>query len=500
VLFPTIRFAIFFAVVLPASWLLLPHGRRWRVFMVAASLVFYASWNDRYVLLLAASIIGNQALALRIHRADGQLRRAWTALAVTLNLAALGWFKYAGFLSESASSLLGWLGVDWHLPVPNVLLPVGISFFTFQALSYVIDVSRRKIEPADPLDFAVYLSLFPHLVAGPIVRARELLPQLAARRDPRRVDATLALWLISAGLFKKVVIASYLAESADALFAFPHEHGGLEALICVYAYALQIYADFSGYTDMAIGIALLLGFRFPANFDAPYSATSLQDFWRRWHMTLSRWLRDYLYIPLGGNRGPRWRTYFNLLLTMVLGGLWHGAAWTFVIWGALHGGGLALERWWTERKQAREPVKVRAQGVATAADEMAAADEGPVPRYEISGAAQGATGGMWLRRILTFHVVCLAWVFFRASSVDDALRVLDQVLLKDSQSTINGWVVLVIAGMLAAQLVPANAVRRLQARISRWSVPAHVGVLAIVILTVDVLGPTGVAPFIYFQF
>jgi D-alanyl-lipoteichoic acid acyltransferase DltB (MBOAT superfamily) len=346
----------------------------------------------------------------------------------------------------------------------------------------------------------VNLSFFPHLVAGPIVRARELLPQLAARRDPRRVDATLAFWLISAGLFKKVVIASYLAESADALFAFPHEHGGLEALICVYAYALQIYADFSGYTDMAIGIALLLGFRFPANFDAPYSATSLQDFWRRWHMTLSRWLRDYLYIPLGGNRGPRWRTYFNLLLTMVLGGLWHGAAWTFVIWGALHGGGLALERWWTERKQAREPVKVRVRGVVGAADEMVALDDEPVPHYEISGAAPAATGGVWLRRILTFHVICLAWVFFRASSVDDALRVLDQVLLKDSQSTINGWVVLVIAGMLAAQLVPAKAVRRLQARISRWSLPAHVGALALVILTVDVLGPTGVAPFIYFQF
>ena len=499
-LFPTIRFAIFFAVVLPASWLLLPHGRRWRVFMLAASLLFYASWNDRYVLLLAASIIGNQALAQRIHRSEGPLRKGWTVLAVVLNLAPLGWFKYTGFLSESASSLLGWFGIDAHLPVPNVLLPVGISFFTFQALSYVIDVARRKVEPAAPIDFAVYLSFFPHLVAGPIVRARELLPQIAARRDPRRVDATLALWLISAGLFKKVVIASYLAESADALFAFPHQHGGLEALIGVYAYALQIYADFSGYTDMAIGIALLLGFRFPANFDAPYSATSLQDFWRRWHMTLSRFLRDYLYIPLGGSRGPRWRTYFNLLLTMVLGGLWHGAAWTFVIWGALHGGGLAFERWWQERKQAREPVSVSARGDTEASDELVAVGEAPVPHYEISGAAPARSGGVWVRRIITFHVICLAWVFFRAGSVHEALRVLDQVLLHDSQSTINGWVVLVIAGMLAAQLVPADAVRRLQARISRWSMPAHAAALAFVVVAVDVLGPTGVAPFIYFQF
>ncbi|MEY2569902.1 MAG: alginate O-acetyltransferase complex protein AlgI, partial [Acidimicrobiaceae bacterium] len=400
-LFPTIRFAIFFALVLPTSWLLLPHPRRWRVFMLLASFVFYASWNNGYVLLLAGSIVGNQLFARRIARTEGPPRVRWTGLAVAANLAVLGWYKYAGFAADSTSTFLGWFGIDAHIEVPNLLLPVGISFFTFQALSYVIDVHRRRCEPASFLDFAVYLSFFPHLVAGPIVRASELLPQIRRRHDPRQVDGTLAFWLIASGLFKKVVIASYLGETADSLFAFPHQHGGLEALVAVYAYALQIYADFSGYTDMAIGLALLLGFRFPANFDAPYTATSLQDFWRRWHMTLSRWLRDYLYIPLGGNHGSRRRTYRNLMITMLLGGLWHGAAWTFVVWGGIHGGGLALERWWRERKEppstpAREPdpepVLVGIGGVTTALLPSSGTPAEPEertkeeePRYEVRG-------------------------------------------------------------------------------------------------------------------
>jgi D-alanyl-lipoteichoic acid acyltransferase DltB (MBOAT superfamily) len=505
VLFPTIRFAIFFAVVLPTSWLLLPHPRRWRAFMVAASFAFYAGWNDRYVLLLAGSILGNWLFGQRIHVAEGEARRRWLIAAVAGNLGVLAWYKYAGFTADSASTALGWLGIDAHIPVPNLLLPVGISFFTFQALSYVIDVYRRQIEPSPLLDFAVYLSFFPHLVAGPIVRARELLPQLQAKRDPRRVDATLALWLIAAGLFKKVVIASYLAETADGLFAFPHQHGGVEALVGVYAYALQIYADFSGYTDMAIGIALLLGFRFPANFDAPYSATSLQDFWRRWHMTLSRWLRDYLYIPLGGGHGGRGRTYRNLMLTMVLGGLWHGAAWTFVVWGALHGGGLAFERWLQERREARVPATVGASVDSTpdnseAPDASVAIGEERAPRYEISGAVITLNPSLWLRRIVVFHVVCLAWVFFRASSVPDAFQVLGRIAFHSSTLPINGWVVVVIAGMLLAQLVPVSAVRRAQAAVSHWSFRAQVSALAGVVLAVDVLGPTGVAPFIYFQF
>jgi alginate O-acetyltransferase complex protein AlgI len=467
VLFPTFRFALFFAAVLPASWLLMPDAKRWRIFMIGASFVFYGAWDWRYSFLLAASILANQFFAARIDRSDPEgMRGRWTAAAVAANLGALAWFKYAGFLSESGGGVLQAAGIDWEPPVPDVVLPIGISFFTFQALSYIIDVHREKLHPAPFLDFAVYLSFFPHLVAGPIVRAAEFLPQLRQRRDPRRVQASLAFWLIAVGLVKKVVVASYLAEEiVDPLFGFPGQHGGVEALVGVYAYAVQIYADFSGYTDMAIGLALLLGFRFPQNFDAPYTATSLGDFWRRWHMTLSRWLRDYLYIPLGGNRGGRRRTYRNLLLTMLLGGLWHGAAWTFAIWGLLHGSWLALERWLEET--GRQPAGLR---------------------------------NPWVGRLVTFHVVCFGWVFFRASSVADAFDVLGRIVSGTATAALNPMVVVVVGAMLASQFVPTGAVRRVRAAFSRWALPAQAVALAGVLVVVDVLGPQGVPPFIYFQF
>ncbi len=358
-LFPTLSFAAFFAVVLPVSWLLMPHRVRWRVFMVAASWFFYGAADWRFVPLLAGSTVANHYFARRIHRATGATRKAWTIAAVTINLGVLAWFKYVGFLSLTLQSTLHFLGVHAHVPLPEVLLPVGISFFTFQALSYVIDTYRGKILPVSLLEFAVYLSFFPHLIAGPIVRATEFLPQIKEKISPRSVDVGKAFWLISLGLFKKVVISSYLSTyAADPLFGYPRQHGGFEALFGIYAYAVQIYMDFSGYTDIAIGLALLLGIQFPQNFNAPYAAASLQDFWRRWHMTLSRWLRDYLYIPLGGNRQGRTRTYVNIMITMLLGGLWHGAAWTFVAWGALHGIGLCIERWRSERDNGNGGEKV----------------------------------------------------------------------------------------------------------------------------------------------
>jgi D-alanyl-lipoteichoic acid acyltransferase DltB (MBOAT superfamily) len=505
VLFPTIRFAIFYCLVLPLSWLTMPRHGRWKVLILAASFVFYGAWDWRYTFLLAASIMGNQVLAIGIQRRidDDALRRRWVMLAVAANLLAIGWYKYAGFLSESAGGLFDAIGLDWQPPIPDIVLPVGISFFTFQALSYVIDVSRRKIHPVNLLDFAVYLSFFPHLVAGPIVRASEFLPQLRERRDPRRVQTTLALWLIAAGLVKKVVIASYLADRiADPLFAVPAEHGGVEALVGVYAYAIQIYADFSGYTDMAIGLALLLGFQFPQNFDAPYTAVSLQDFWRRWHMTLSRWLRDYLYIGLGGSRSGRWRTYVNLLITMVLGGLWHGAAWTFVVWGCLHGGGLAVERWLDERRARRGgggaavdgDLQAAAPGPGYGTVLLAAA---PVAVVEAPASPAPAT---WVRRLVTFHLVCLGWIFFRAESIDAAFGIIGRILGGTAALPLNPVVVLVVAAMLASQFVPAGSVARLRDRFSTWSLPAQAGALAGVVLAVDVLGPEGIAPFIYFQF
>jgi D-alanyl-lipoteichoic acid acyltransferase DltB (MBOAT superfamily) len=481
-LFPTLSFAVFFAVVLPVSWLLMPDRVRWRLFMIAASWFFYGTADWRFVPLLASSTLVNYAFARRIDRSTGRARRVWTALAITVNLAALGWFKYAGFLALSAQSVFNLMGIPWRLPLPDVLLPIGISFFTFQALSYIIDTARRTIRPVPLLDFAVYLSFFPHLVAGPIVRASEFLPQIKRRRDPRRVDIGMAFWLIAIGLFKKVVIATYLSQHAvDPLFGLPHEHGGIEALFGVYAYAIQIYADFSGYTDIAIGLALLLGINFPRNFDAPYSAVSLQDFWRRWHMTLSRWLRDYLYIPLGGNQKGRQRTYINLLATMVLGGLWHGAAWTFVVWGGLLGTGLAVERWLTERKQA-----------VAQAPSMSA-----VPTLEEEPTRTRVFG----RRLLTFHVVCLSWIFFRATSLHNAVDVLSRIVaVGGHHAGLHFWVVAVVVMALAIQVGPGGLAARLQAHFSRWAVWTQSLALAGSLIAIDMLGPAGVAPFIYFRF
>ncbi len=345
--------AIALAVVAVVRWLDLRGLTRWNVFMLVASYVFYGNYDWHFVALLAGSTVVNQGLSTAIDRAgDDRRRRFFLVVAVVANLGVLAWFKYKGFFEESASSILAPLGIDFEPPARAIVPPVGISFFTFQALSYVIDTYRRKIRPVPLLEFGVYLSFFPHLVAGPIVRAAEFLPQLRVPRDARKVDSGLAFWLIAVGLFKKVVVSSYLADAiVDPVFRIPSQHQAVDTLLGIYGYAIQIYCDFSGYTDMAIGLVLLLGFRFPQNFDAPYTSASLQEFWRRWHMTLSRWLRDYLYIPLGGNqRGPN-RAYVNLFLTMLIGGLWHGAAWTFVIWGALHGGYLAGERWFAGRRR-----------------------------------------------------------------------------------------------------------------------------------------------------
>jgi D-alanyl-lipoteichoic acid acyltransferase DltB (MBOAT superfamily) len=526
-LFPTFTFAIFFAVVLPVSWLLMHSPRRWRWFILAASYVFYGSWDWRFCFLLAGSTLVNQWFAKHIERAPSEASRSRRlALAVVTNIGGLAWFKYAGFFGQNTASGLRLLGMHVEPPFARVVLPVGISFFTFQALSYVIDVRRRRLRPTNLLDFAVYLSFFPHLVAGPIVRAGEFLPQLRGRRDARRVDAGLAFWLIAVGLFKKVVVASYLASrAADPLFAVPFQHGGLEALIGVYAYAIQIYADFSGYTDMAIGLALLLGFYFPINFDSPYAAVSLQDFWRRWHITLSRWLRDYLYVPLGGSQNGRWRTYRNLLIVMILGGLWHGAAWTFVAWGLLHGVGLSVERYLSEGRERRRVRRALAQGLKGDRVDDAFLSVGPggpvaVPTDPLVGGvdvpgvvatlavhepvavtlpARGPRH-LWLRRLVTFNLVCAGWVFFRARSFDDAVEVFRRIAHGTSSVPVNPAVVLVIVGMLAMQYVPKQAVARTREWFSQLSPLPMALALASVLLLVDVLGPDGMAPFIYYRF
>jgi D-alanyl-lipoteichoic acid acyltransferase DltB (MBOAT superfamily) len=496
VLFPTPTFAVFFLLVYPVCWLLRWRHRGWKLFVLLASYVFYGYWDRRFVFLLIASSVVNYGAArflaggpLRSARLPRILRllellwlprgrRAVLAAAVVFNLALLGVFKYYGFFVESLNPALRSAGLPGHLPFVEVIVPVGISFFTFQALSYVVDVYRGRLVPGRWLDFAVYLAFFPHLVAGPIVRASEFLPQLDAPRLLPRQDVTRAAFLIGRGLFKKVVISSFVATAiVDPVFGVPAQHSALEILVAVYGYAVQIYADFSGYTDMAIGIALLLGIKFPQNFDRPYSAASLQEFWRRWHMTLSRWLRDYLYIPLGGNRDGTLATYRNLLLTMALGGLWHGAALTYFAWGLFHGLGLALER---------------------AVGRLVGGRSGGRPASLPPAAGVGLR---WLGRLLTFNLVCLGWVLFRA----DSLATAGELLYRGATAwgpapLVTGGLVAVIAGVLATQLIPPGASARAEAAFAALPLPVQGTALGIFCATAFALGPQGVPPFIYYQF
>jgi D-alanyl-lipoteichoic acid acyltransferase DltB (MBOAT superfamily) len=473
VLFPTATFAIFFLIVLPLSWLTMPKPHRWRPFIVVASYVFYSWWDWRFIFLLAACTLWNQVFAVRIWRtAEPARRKALLWLALGGNLAVLGYFKYYDFFVTSSDNLASLVGLEMPLEVRSIVLPVGISFYTFMAISYVVDAYRGDFKPTSLEKFAVYLAFFPHLVAGPIVRPGELIPQLDTPRDPRRVDTSRAFYLIATGLFKKVVIANYLAANiVDEVFAAPEQHSSLEILIATYAYAVQIYADFSGYTDIAIGIALLLGFSFPQNFDSPYAAVSVTDFWRRWHMTLSRWLRDYVYIPLGGNRKGTILTYRNLMLTMLIGGLWHGAAWTFVVWGGLHGAALVWERW----RQAR-------------------------PGYVPPEAASRRR--VWLARIVTFHFVCLAWIFFRAESFAAAWEMITGLFTGwgDASPLVTGGVLLALLVGIGSQYLPARVPALVMARFSRLPMPAQAVVLALALMLTSAMGPEGVAPFIYFQF
>ncbi len=511
-LFPTFTFAVFFAVVLTAGWALHRRWSAWKLFMLAASYVFYGFWDWRFIGLILLSTAANQLFAEAIVRVPPEAGKTWLLRgAVAFNLGMLGFFKYYEFFASSIGATFGRIGLPTP-PLLQIVLPVAISFFTFQALSYVIDIRRGKLQPASPIDFALYLSFFPQLVAGPIVRASEFLPQLQKPVDPRRIDLTGALCLIGAGLFKKIVVSSYLAEQiVDPVFAAPGQHSAAELIVGVWGYAIQIYADFSGYTDIAIGIALLLGIRFPQNFDRPYAAASIQDFWRRWHMTLSRWLRDYLYIPLGGNRGGPEARDRNLFLTMLLGGLWHGAAWTFVVWGAYQGLGLLVERRLTEQTEAQRARRRRRQFALvgrSAAGPVAPALEPTVePDDELGEPAPVARPLLndlqrrWLGRIVTFHFICIGWVFFRADSIGTALHILWRMLTAWGPAPlVTGPVLLTIAASLAMQFVPRTFTRNLKADLSRLSpVVQAVGFGAFLVL-VDLLGPTGVAPFIYFQF
>ncbi len=469
-LFPTVDFAIFFAVVFLGHWLLNPRPLPWKLFMIGASYFFYAWWDPAFIALLAGVSVLAQVGALAVARQENERARRWTmGVTVGLTLLPLLYFKYYGFFSVNVTNASGSLGLHLSVPLVQLILPVGISFFTFMAVAYIVDVYRRHFETVSWIDAFLYLSFFPHLVAGPIVRPDELIPQLDVRRDPRHVDVAGAAYLIFGGLFKKVVVSSYLATViVDPVFADPGRHSAQEVIFAVWGYAVVIYADFSGYTDIAIGIAKLLGFQFPQNFDRPYSARSLQDFWRRWHITLSRYLRDYLYIPLGGSKKGEVRTYVNLMVTMVLGGLWHGAAWTFVVWGTYMGLGQVVGAW----KRAHVPARPETPAL------------------------------VWGQRIATFNLVCLGWIFFRADSLATASSMIGRLFTGWGERTLllNPLIVCTISGMLALQYLPHGPAVVLQRRVAKLGPVVMGGVFAVVLFFIATMGPQGVAPFIYFQF
>ena len=377
-------FVFYFLPAVLAAYFLLPQRRR-NAFLTLASYVFYGWWDPWFVLLMLASTLVDYRCgrAVAAPGASPSYRRLALLTSVVVNLGLLGFFKYWTFFAANWNAVAG-AGGGWRLPGWEIVLPIGISFYTFQSMSYTIDLYRGQARPAETLiDFAAYVSLFPQLIAGPIIRYRDLADQLPRRRhDPDRMARGLGYFAL--GFAKKVLLANNLGVIADAVFAAaaPPWH---VAWVGVIAYAFQIYFDFSGYSDMAIGLGCMFGFKFPENFRSPYRAESITEFWRRWHISLSSWLRDYLYIPLGGNRKGRLRTYFNLAVTMLLGGLWHGAQWQFVVWGALHGLLLAAER---------------LAGRSTLFSAL--------PRS--------------LRVMSTFAVVLITWVFFRAASLPDALR------------------------------------------------------------------------------
>lgn len=451
--------------MLALSWALMSRQAMWKIFIVFASYLFYAAANPKFCLLLGGITIGNQIAAQLLAGTDDERRRKWiTGLAVGLNLGVLAVFKYYGFFVQDVSDALDVVGLGAPLPLLTIALPVGVSFFTFQAITYVVDVRRRQVEPASLIDAAIYLSFFPHLVAGPIVRASEFLPQLKEPRDPNKVAVGAGLTLIGIGLVKKVLIADYLARAiVDPVFGVPQAYSAPDVLMASYAYAAQIYCDFSGYTDMAIGLALLLGFVFPENFNNPYRATGFRDFWRRWHMTLSRFLRDYLYIPLGGSRGGRLFTYRNLLITMVLGGLWHGAAWPFLLWGAFQAGGLIAEHAIDGRVGRRTPV--------------------------------------WLRWLVTFHLVVFGWILFRSESIGLFWDFISRFAVGGSPTLWAAPVILSVAVVIGMQLLPRRPIEGLQLRIERLQPLVLAALLAIVIVIVGASEPSqGVPPFIYFRF
>ncbi|WP_080903866.1 MBOAT family protein [Parabacteroides sp. Marseille-P3160] len=458
------------------------------IYVILFSLFFYYKSSGLWLVLLIIVGTLDFFIARGIFLSDVRWkRRGLVFLSLCINLGMLAYFKYTNFLYQSIVQIAQGFGELFGNPALSglnyekldIFLPVGISFFTFQSISYIVDVYRKKIEPLNRwVDYLFYVSFFPGLVAGPIVRARDFIPQMHRHPVLTRAQLGEGLFLIICGLFKKCVISDYISLNfVDRVFDAPLLYTGLENLLGVYGYALQIYCDFSGYSDMAIGIALLLGIRFHINFDSPYQSATITEFWRRWHISLSSWLKDYLYISLGGNRKGRVRTYVNLILTMLLGGLWHGASISFILWGAIHGVSLAIHKF----------VMERFSGFKKMGSEMT-----PFRRF--------------FGIFITFHVVCFGWIFFRADTMQAAGEVLTQIFTNFHPEVFvqfitgyKGVTILMLVGYLL-HYTPKRLEAGVQNAVIRSPLVMQALYLVVVIFIVVQMKSAGVQPFIYFQF
>ncbi len=469
--FNSLTFAVFFAAVLllhnlPLAW------RTRKINLLVASYVFYAAWNPPFVILLWVSTVVDWWAAKKLVDAQRPVaRHAWMLLSVVANLGMLGYFKYGGFLLENFGALMAALGVVYRPPSLDIVLPVGISFYTFATMSYTLDIYLRRAQPArNFLDYALFVTFFPHLVAGPIMRPTELVPQFETPRRASANQLAFGLALMTLGLFQKVVLADgFLAGPVEAVYDGTKIPGALDAWAATLAFSGQIFCDFAGYSTTAIGAAMCLGFAMPDNFRFPYAAIGFSDFWKRWHITLSAWLRDYLYIPLGGNRHGDARTYLALMATMLLGGLWHGASWTFVVWGGLHGIYLVAERLLRRRFGGWHP----------------------------DPPASFALG------MLTFALINLTWVFFRAKTFGGAWLVLEGMLGLNAKAVpILPAVDLIAVAVIVGGIVAAHWLMRertLETLLERVPAPLLGAIWACLVFAIVIEQGSGSA-FIYFQF
>jgi alginate O-acetyltransferase complex protein AlgI len=439
-------------------------------FLLVASYLFYMSWSPGYVVL----IFGTSLMDYAVGRLLGQIenpvkRKALLSISLVLNLGLLCFFKYTNFLAANISTVLDVFGLHVAPRYYSIVLPVGISFFTFQSMSYTIDVYRRQIQPCRNLrDFLLFVAFFPQLEAGPIVRASYFLPQLLERKRATIEEVESGLAQCALGATKKMVISDQISPHVDLIFASPASFDGLTLLLGAIGYAIQIYCDFSGYTDMAIGCARILGFKFVENFQMPYSSVNITEFWHRWHISLSTWLRDYLYIPLGGNRRGTGRTYFNLMATMLLGGLWHGAGWNFIIWGGLHGLGLVGHKLWRSFMPPKPGRNLLTETIS---------------------------------RFLTLGLVVGGWIFFRARTLNDALSYIGRILTWNHTGThlLSPMILAAVAVVFLVHLVTPKDYNWAE-DLPRRNVPVRIAVYGTLVICLALFSATEGAPFIYFQF